>query len=145
MECLRPGAEAAASGRGIGHPCAQVQDSRQPNRNNDKVCALGLVTPNQRPHFMDESLNSSSARRSIFPWVIVVIVICAAAGSAFWMNQKIEALQAATAPRQEVSVDETRQALVAVQQTTKDIQTGQQKLTEQVNELQRRIAGEQGE
>jgi len=61
------------------------------------------------------------------------------------MNQKIEALQAATAPRQEVSVDETRQALVAVQQTTKDIQTGQQKLTEQVNELQRRIAGEQGE
>lgn len=95
---------------------------------------------------MEKSLASSSARRPIFAWVIVASVMFAAAGSVFWMNQKIEALQAAaTAPRQEFSVDEMRQAAAALQQTTKEIQTNQQKLSEQVTDLQRRVAAEQGE
>jgi uncharacterized coiled-coil protein SlyX len=94
---------------------------------------------------MDDSFASTGARRSIFPWVIVAFVIFAAAGSAFWMNQKIEALQAATAPRQEFNVDEMHQGIALLQQTTKEIQASQQKLSEKVTDLQRRVAAEQGE
>ncbi|MGR4930247.1 hypothetical protein ACIPUD_26095 [Bradyrhizobium sp. CAR08] len=61
------------------------------------------------------------------------------------MNQRIDALQAAAAPRQEVNVDDARQAIAALQQATKELQTAQQKQAEQVADLQRRIAAEQGE
>lgn len=133
-------------GAGLGIPCAQIGYSSVAGCNKVEVRALRLLAPQLKAHVMEESLASSSARRSIFPWMVVATVIFAAAGSVFWMNQKIEALQTvATAPRQAFNVDEMRQVVAALQQTTKEIQTSQQKLTEQVTDLQRRVAAEQGE
>jgi uncharacterized protein YlxW (UPF0749 family) len=94
---------------------------------------------------MDESLGPLGARRSVLPWVIVALVVLAAAGSFIWMNNRLDALQAAKVPSQEQNTDETRQAVAALQQSAKEIQAGQQKLAEQVSDLQRRVAAEQGE
>lgn len=94
---------------------------------------------------VDESLPPISVRRSVFPWVIVALVVFAAAASFIWMNNKIEALEAAKAPSQEPNIAEARQAVAALQQRANEIQTGQQKLTEQMSELGRRVAAEQGE
>jgi FtsZ-binding cell division protein ZapB len=94
---------------------------------------------------MDEPSASAGVRRSVFPWVIVAMVIFASGGAAFWMNQKIEVLQAAVAKRQEIKIDKTGQAIATLQRTTEEIQIGQQKLSEQVSELQRRVATGQGE
>jgi FtsZ-binding cell division protein ZapB len=73
------------------------------------------------------------------------MVIFASGTAAFWMNQKIEVLQAAVAARQEIKIDKTGQAIATLQRTTEEIQIGQQKLSEQVSELQRRVATGQGE
>jgi septal ring factor EnvC (AmiA/AmiB activator) len=94
---------------------------------------------------MEESSAPVRARQSALPWVIVALLVFAAGISLFWMNNKIEALEAAKAPAQALNGDETRRAVAALQQRLNDIQGGQAKLTDQVSELQRRIAAEQGE
>jgi hypothetical protein len=94
---------------------------------------------------MEDSSAPVRARRSALPWVIVALVVLAAGVSFIWMNIKIEALEAAKAPTQEINGDETRQAVAALQQRLNEIQSGQTTLTDQVSELQHRIAAEQGE
>jgi uncharacterized coiled-coil protein SlyX len=95
---------------------------------------------------MDEPSASAGVRRSVFPWVIVAMVILASGGAVFWMNQRIEMLQeAVVATRQEINIDKTGQGITTLQRTTEEIQIGQQKLSEQVSELQRRVATGQGE
>ncbi|MCK1594687.1 hypothetical protein [Bradyrhizobium sp. 164] len=61
------------------------------------------------------------------------------------MNQKIDSVQAAAAPRQESAINETQQAIAGVKQAITEIQTDQQKLGEQVSQLQRAVAMNQGE
>ncbi|QAU48683.1 hypothetical protein XH91_27215 [Bradyrhizobium guangzhouense] len=61
------------------------------------------------------------------------------------MNNKIGALEAAKAPAQELNVDETRQALAALQKRFDEIQSGQTSLSGQVSELKGQVAKEQGE
>ncbi|MBW7970103.1 hypothetical protein [Bradyrhizobium sp. BR 10289] len=95
---------------------------------------------------MNEDLHTSRPRRSIFPWVLVAFVAVAAAGGIFWTNQRIEALQATqNASRQEPNLDAIRQAIAALQKTTDEVRGTQQKLSEQVTDLERRFAAEQGE
>jgi uncharacterized protein YlxW (UPF0749 family) len=96
---------------------------------------------------MSESPDHLSTNRPVFPWVIVALVVLLAGGGFFWMNQKIEALQAAaTAPHQDTSGEEqTKQAMAGLQQAVEGVQSSQQKLVDQVADVQRKLAAEGGE
>jgi hypothetical protein len=63
----------------------------------------------------------------------------------FWLNQKVDSLQISAAPRQQADANETRQAVTGLQQAVTDIQSGQQKLAEQVDQIQRNVAADAGE
>lgn len=95
---------------------------------------------------MDHSSPSSSARRPLLPWLTLAVVVTLAAGGAFWLNQKIDSVQAAAAPRQETGTNETQGARTgALQRAIAEIQADQQKLGEQVRQVQRAVAANQGE
>jgi uncharacterized coiled-coil protein SlyX len=84
-------------------------------------------------------------KSSILPWLGLLLVIILAAGAGFWLNQRIDSVKAAMAPRQANNIGETKQAITSLQQAVVDIQAGQQKLSEQLADLQRRFAAGQGE
>ena len=85
------------------------------------------------------------SRRALLPLVVVALAVILAAGGFVWMNYKIEALQQATAQPQASGVEDVRQAMAALGQTVKDVQAGQQKLAEQLADIQRKLASESGE
>jgi peptidoglycan hydrolase CwlO-like protein len=88
--------------------------------------------------------------RRVFPWILIVLVI-AVGGAFLWTNyeslSKIPVAPQPTAepstPR-EVADDKARQALAALQQTVKDLQTSQQDAAEKISKLQQQISAEQG-
>ncbi|EHR01343.1 hypothetical protein [Bradyrhizobium sp. WSM471] len=94
---------------------------------------------------MEDSQAPARVRQSALPWVIVALVVFAGVASVIWMNNRIEALEAANAPHQVLNGDETQHTLAALQQSLNDIKNGQTTLADQVSQLQRRIAAEQGE
>lgn len=94
---------------------------------------------------MDPSLPSDARSRPLLPWLALALVAIFAVGVAFWLNQKIDAVQAAGAPRQESRATEAQQAITAMKQAIAEIQTSQQKLEEQMGQLQRTVAANQGE
>jgi septal ring factor EnvC (AmiA/AmiB activator) len=95
---------------------------------------------------MDQPSSAPAASRPLLPWLALALVVILAAGTTFWLNQKIDSLQvAAAAPRQQTDANETRQAVAGLQQTIADIQSGQQKLGEQVSQMQHTIAADAGE
>jgi hypothetical protein len=94
---------------------------------------------------MTEPSDYARTDRPVFPWVVVALVVLLAAGGFFWMNQKIEALQAATVPHQDAGIEETKQAVASVQRVAQDVQSSQQKLVDQTADIQRKLAAEQGE
>ncbi|QIO98819.1 hypothetical protein [Bradyrhizobium symbiodeficiens] len=94
---------------------------------------------------MEDSLAPARVRQSALPWVIVAFVVFAGVASVIWMNDRIEALEAANAPYQVLKGDETQHTLAALQQSLNDVKNGQTTLADQVSQLQRRIAAEQGE
>ncbi len=85
------------------------------------------------------------SRRAVLPLVVVALAVILAVGGFVWMNYKIEALQQAAAPQQASGVDDVRLATAALGQTLKDVQAGQQKLAEQLADIQRKLASESGE
>jgi peptidoglycan hydrolase CwlO-like protein len=101
-------------------------------------------------HQPDHVATRSSQHRLV-PWLIVVLVIILAGGAIFWTNHnavtKSEApLQKAdVSPPQDPAVEQIKQTLSALQQTVQDIQSGQQKLVEQINDIQRKSSADQGE
>ena len=112
--------------------------------NKRSIQALSALDLSQRLD-MEESSASVRPRRSVLLWVIVALAVMAAGASFVWMNNKIEALATVKAPTQEHSDEEMRQAVATLQQRLNDTQSGQTKLTDQVSQLQRSIAAEQGE
>src|SRR3954462_10088484 len=94
---------------------------------------------------MDHSSPDLSARRPLLPWLALAVVVIVAAGGAFWLNQKIDSVQPPAAPRQESGANETRGNIAGLKQAIAEIQADQQKLNEQVNQLQRAVAMNQGE
>lgn len=94
---------------------------------------------------MDASLPSNSRSHSLSQWLALALVAIFAAGAAFWLNQKIDIVQAAAAPRQESGAAEAQQATTAIKQAIAELQTSQQKLEEQMGQLQRAMATNQGE
>jgi len=81
----------------------------------------------------------------LLPLVVVALAVILAAGGFVWMNYKIEALQQPAAPQQASAEEDVRQATAALGQTVKDVQAGQQKLAEQLADIQRKLASESGE
>lgn len=94
---------------------------------------------------MDASLASKFRSHSLSHWLALALVAIFAAGAAFWLNQKIDTVQAAAAPRQDSGAAEAQQAITAIKQAIAEIQTSQQKLEEQMGQLQRAMATNQGE
>ncbi len=91
---------------------------------------------------MTESIGSS---RSVMPWLVVVLVIVLAGGGFVWMNREIQALQAAMATRQQSGDQQGKQAVAGLEQAVQDVRSGQQKLADQLADVQRKIASEGGE
>ncbi|MBR0903353.1 hypothetical protein [Bradyrhizobium liaoningense] len=91
---------------------------------------------------MDQSLPSTVARPSIFPWLAFALVVILGAGAAFWLNQKIESV---ATPVQQTGANDTKQAIAGLQQAVVDIRASQQKLGEQMSQLQRAVATDQEE
>ncbi len=85
---------------------------------------------------------SVGSSRSIVPWLAVVLVIVLAAGGFIWTNREIQALQAAMAQPRD-SGRERGQA--DLQQAVQDVRSGQQKLSDQLADVQRKLASESGE
>lgn len=85
---------------------------------------------------------SVGSSRSIVPWLVVALVIVLAAGGFVWTNREIQALQAAMAQPRD-SGDTRGQA--DLQQTVQDVRSGQQKLSDQLADVQRKLASESGE
>jgi uncharacterized coiled-coil protein SlyX len=89
-----------------------------------------------------ESIESLRTHRQVLPWLLVALVVVLAGAVFVWMNNRIEALQAATATRQESGVEQTNRAVAALQNTAKDLQSSQQSLVDRIADIQRKIASE---
>ncbi|MBR0904575.1 hypothetical protein [Bradyrhizobium liaoningense] len=85
---------------------------------------------------MDQSSPSTAGSHTVVLWLVLALVVILGAGATYWLNQKIESVQAAATPRQESEITSLQQAIA-------EIQAGQQKLGEQVS--QRVMAIDQGE
>jgi predicted negative regulator of RcsB-dependent stress response len=88
-------------------------------------------------------------RRRIFPWILILLI--AVGGAFLWTNyQSVSKFPVAAQPSaepstpREVADDKARQALAALQQTVKDLQTSQQDAAEKISKLQQQISAEQG-
>ena len=82
----------------------------------------------------------------MLPWLLTALVVILAAGSFFWTSQRIEALQTAVGTaRPDPSIEETKQSVASLHQIIQQIQSDQQKLGDQIGQIQRGGAAEQGE
>jgi septal ring factor EnvC (AmiA/AmiB activator) len=111
--------------------------------------------------------DSAPARsRGVLPW-IVVLVLVAIAGAFLWANNRngsdsphqVAAVQPKAEPSPAPVSDETRQAVTALQQNVKDLQQNvkdiqqnvkglqdaQQRAADQISDLRRQLATEQGD
>lgn len=89
-----------------------------------------------------EPIQSARTHRPVLPWLVVTLVVVLAGGLFVWMNNKIEAVQAATATRPDSGVEQTNRAVAALEQTVKDLQSSQQSLVDRIADIQRKIASE---
>jgi peptidoglycan hydrolase CwlO-like protein len=88
--------------------------------------------------------------RRVFPWILILLLI-AVGGAFLWANyQSVSKSPVAVQPSaepstpREVADDKARQALAALQQTVKDLQTSEQDAAEKISKLQQQISAEQG-
>jgi peptidoglycan hydrolase CwlO-like protein len=88
--------------------------------------------------------------RRVFPWILILLLI-AVGGAFLWPNyQSVSKSPVAVQPSaepstpREVADDKARQALAALQQTVKDLQTSEQDAAEKISKLQQQISAEQG-
>ncbi len=91
---------------------------------------------------MTESVGSG---RSTFAWLVVALVIVLAAGGFVWMNREIQALQAAIPPVRQSGDEQVRRAVASLQQASEGLRSGQQKLADQLADVERKLASEGGE
>ncbi|MCK1296618.1 hypothetical protein IVB33_25430 [Bradyrhizobium sp. 24] len=89
-----------------------------------------------------EPTESARTHRQVLPWLVVALIVVLAGGMFVWMNNRIDALQAATAIRRDSGVEQTKRAVAALEQTMKDIQSSQQSLVDRIAEVQRKLASE---
>lgn len=98
---------------------------------------------------MTEPSDAVARNSSVSLWLAVLLAIILAAGSFYWTNHKFEALRATAAtpaaPAQHSDSVPIKQAIAALQQTVQDVQLTQQRLADELNELQRKLASEEGD
>ena len=89
--------------------------------------------------------------RRVFPWILILLLI-AVGGAFLWTNYQsvskspVVAQPTAEPPTpREVADEPARQALAALQQTVKDLQTSQQDAAEKISKLQQQISVEEGQ
>ncbi len=95
-----------------------------------------------------DSYGTGSRRAS--PWFVLAIIVLLAGGALLWADRwhisnsaKVAAAPPAAPPP--VVDDTARQAVAALQQAVKDLRTAQQSAADQLRDVQRQIAAEQGE
>jgi septal ring factor EnvC (AmiA/AmiB activator) len=94
-------------------------------------------------------MSEVGAARSFLPWVFVVAVVVLAGAGYLSLDRKINALQATSAAKNTSQsipeLDHSRQTLGRLEGAVQDSQASQQKLADQVANLQRRIAEQDSE
>ncbi len=98
----------------------------------------------------DQSDNDRPGSRRAPPWFVLAIVAVLAGGALLWANHwrssnSAKVATAQPAPPPPVVDDAARQAVAALQQAVKDLQTAQQGAADQMRDVQRQLAAEQGE
>jgi peptidoglycan hydrolase CwlO-like protein len=87
--------------------------------------------------------------RRVFPWILILLLI-AVGGAFLWTNYSVSKSPVVAQPTaepptpREVADEPARQALAALQQTVKELQTSQQDAAETISKLQQQISAEQG-
>lgn len=94
---------------------------------------------------MPPTSDSVASSRQALPWIVLALVAVLAISGFFWTQRKVEALQAMAATHQDFDAQEVKQALTTLQQTVQEVQSNQQKVSEQVDGLRRKLASEGGE
>ncbi|WP_316172187.1 hypothetical protein [Bradyrhizobium sp. SZCCHNRI3037] len=95
---------------------------------------------------MNQSAPSVPQGPSLSPWLLTALVVIIAAGGFFWINQRIETLQmTVAADRPDFNLEETKQTLASLQQIIQQVQADQQKLGDQIAEIQRGATAEQAD
>jgi hypothetical protein len=91
--------------------------------------------------------------RSFVPWLAVAIIAVVVAGGFFWINRDSGTKSETPAPQPQASVqpppdpavEQLKQTLSSLQQTVKDIQSGQQKLADEITDTRQKASTDQGE
>jgi uncharacterized protein HemX len=89
-----------------------------------------------------------SQSRPVLLWILFLVLV-ALAGAVFWGNSRSERdssrittvqSEAAQPPQ-----DDTKQAVTALQQAVKDLQSANQRAADQITDLQRQLSAEEGD
>lgn len=103
----------------------------------------------------------TASSRRILPWVLAILLL-AVGGVVLWANNRVETVSSPNiaaqsgageqAAARESAEDQAKQGLIApqndiasLQQSVKDLQSSQQRISDQLTELQRQLLSEQGE
>ncbi|WGR97630.1 MULTISPECIES: hypothetical protein [unclassified Bradyrhizobium] len=101
---------------------------------------------------MTDPLTPADTRqRSSALWLVAALLVIIAAGSFLWVHYSTGSKSVAPQQKAEVAsppdpaVEQIRQTLSSLQQAVQGIQSDQQKLAAQVNEIQQKASVQQGE
>ncbi|MCG2633287.1 hypothetical protein L6654_43075 [Bradyrhizobium sp. WYCCWR 13023] len=83
-------------------------------------------------------------RRQVLPWLLLALVVVLAAGGLVWANREIQTLRTERASHQDPGAEQGNQT-AELQKAVQDVQMSQQKLADQLTDLQARLAKEGGE
>jgi hypothetical protein len=86
------------------------------------------------------------------PLGLVVLVLVAIGGAVFWGNSRLEkessratAVQPEAAQPSPAPQNDTKQAVTALEQAVKDLQSANQRTADQITDLQRQLSAEEGD
>jgi uncharacterized protein HemX len=98
----------------------------------------------------DRYTTAPSQSRRVVLWVLVLVLV-AIGGAVFWGNRserdssRVTTVQSEAAQPSPTPQDDAKQAITALQQAVKDLQSANQRAVEQIADLQRQLSAEEGE
>ena len=99
----------------------------------------------------DHSTSADAGPRAALPGLIVALLALLVAAAALWMSYSSATRpvnsqdHAAVAAAPNPAIDEIKQSLSSVQLALQGIQSAQEKLTAQVNDIQQKVSAQRGE